>query len=50
MFTGLITDVGTIDRVSSTEAGREFRVRTAFTDLVAGESVAVNGACLTVRP
>lgn len=49
MFTGLITDVGTIDRVSSTEAGREFRVRTAFPDLELGESVAVNGACLTVR-
>jgi riboflavin synthase len=49
MFTGLITDVGTIDRVASTAAGREFRIRTAFTGLVAGESIAVNGACLTVR-
>jgi riboflavin synthase len=49
MFTGLITDVGTIDRVSETNAGREFRVACAFGDLVAGESIAVNGACLTVR-
>lgn len=49
MFTGLITDVGTIDRVSDTEAGREFRVACAFGDLEPGESVAVNGACLTVR-
>lgn len=49
MFTGLITDVGTIDRVATTAAGREFRIRTAFTGLVAGESIAVNGACLTVR-
>ena len=49
MFTGLITDIGTLDRVSTTEAGREFRVCTTFNDLVAGESVAVNGACLTVR-
>ncbi|MBI3792106.1 MAG: riboflavin synthase [Gemmatimonadetes bacterium] len=49
MFTGLITDVGTIDRVASTAAGREFRIRTAFTGLVEGESIAVNGACLTVR-
>lgn len=49
MFTGLITDIGTIDRVASTAAGREFRVRSAFTGLVAGESIAVNGACLTVR-
>ncbi len=49
MFTGLITDLGTIDRVSATAAGREFRVRTAFRDLVEGESIALNGACLTVR-
>ncbi|MGH7654116.1 MAG: riboflavin synthase [Gemmatimonadaceae bacterium] len=49
MFTGLITDVGTIDRVQSTAAGREFRVRTSYLNLAAGESIAVNGACLTVR-
>ena len=49
MFTGLITDVGTIERVSATAAGREFRVRCAYGDLAPGESVAVNGACLTVR-
>ncbi len=49
MFTGLITDVGTIDRVAVTAAGREFRVRSSFERLVAGESIAVNGACLTVR-
>lgn len=49
MFTGLIADVGTIDRVSATEAGREFRVRCALADLAAGESVALNGACMTVR-
>ncbi len=49
MFTGLITDVGTIDQVAATAAGREFRVRTAFAKLVEGESIAVNGACLTVR-
>jgi riboflavin synthase len=49
MFTGLVTDVGTLDRVQSTDAGREFRIRTSFTKLSAGESIAVNGACLTVR-
>ena len=49
MFTGLITDVGTIDRVQSTAAGREFRVRSSYLNLAAGESIAVNGACLTVR-
>ncbi|MBI2795676.1 MAG: riboflavin synthase [Gemmatimonadetes bacterium] len=49
MFTGLVTDVGTIDRVTDTAAGREFRVRASYTGLVAGESIALNGACLTVR-
>jgi riboflavin synthase len=49
LFTGLITDVGRIDRVSETEAGRELRVSCRFSDLRPGESVALNGACLTVR-
>jgi riboflavin synthase len=49
MFTGLITDVGTIDRVQTTDAGREFRIRTTYLDLKPGESIAVSGACLTVR-
>ena len=49
MFTGLVTDVGTIERVSDAPAGRELRVRTAFDRLVDGESIALNGACLTVR-
>jgi riboflavin synthase len=49
MFTGLVTAIGTIDRVRETEAGREFRVRCDFTGVVAGESIALNGACLTVR-
>lgn len=49
MFTGLIDDVGTIDRVRQSEAGKEFRVATRYTELVEGESIALNGACLTVR-
>jgi riboflavin synthase len=49
MFTGLIDEVGTIDRVADTDAGREFRIRCGYESLIAGESVAVNGACLTVR-
>jgi riboflavin synthase len=48
MFTGLVDDVGTIDRVADTPAGREFVIRSRYDDLVHGESVAVNGACLTV--
>jgi riboflavin synthase len=49
MFTGLINDVGTIESVVQSPAGRSFRVRCRYTDLAVGESVAVNGACLTVR-
>ncbi|MBL0171484.1 MAG: riboflavin synthase [Gemmatimonadaceae bacterium] len=49
MFTGLVDDVGTIDQVALTPAGREVRIRSRYRDLADGESVAVNGACLTVR-
>ena len=48
MFTGLIDDVGTVTRVSDSPAGRELRVACGYDSLVAGESIAVNGACLTV--
>ena len=49
MFTGLVDDVGVVERVERTEAGRELRIRTRYTGLADGESIAVNGACLTVR-
>lgn len=49
MFTGLVEGIGTIESVSDTDAGREFRVRCPWYDLQLGESVALNGACLTVR-
>ena len=49
MFTGLVDAVGTIDRVTETSVGREFLIRSHYDDLADGESVAVNGACLTVR-
>lgn len=51
MFTGLVDDVGTIERVATTATGggRELRIRCRYDDLRPGESIAVNGACLTVR-
>lgn len=49
MFTGLVDDVGTLDRAWVTEAGTEFRIRCRYDDLALGESVAVSGVCLTVR-
>lgn len=51
MFTGLIEDVGIL--VSRTETGRDGKlaVKTALpsAEIAVGESVAVNGACLTVE-
>lgn len=48
MFTGLVDDVGEITHVADTGAGRELRISTRYDDLADGESIAVNGACLTV--
>jgi len=49
MFTGLVDDVGLITAVGDGAAGRELRVRCGYSDLVDGESIALNGVCLTVR-
>lgn len=49
MFTGLVDDIGVIERVDGTDAGREFRVRCRYDDLLHGESIALDGVCLTVR-
>ena len=49
MFTGLVDDVGTIDDMTDEPAGRRFRIRSRYEALVDGESIAVSGACLTVR-
>src|SRR6476661_1749858 len=49
MFTGLIEAVGTIGAIANGPAGRELYIRSAYSGLVDGESIAVNGVCLTVR-
>ena len=49
MFTGIIDDIGTIERAADGPAGRELRVRSSYADLAAGESIALDGVCLTVR-
>jgi len=49
MFTGIIDDIGIIERAQDTEAGRELMVRCAYLGLAAGESIALDGVCLTVR-
>lgn len=49
MFTGLVQDVGRVEQLRITPAGRELRLRCRYDDLAEGESIALNGACLTVR-
>src|SRR4051812_5543153 len=49
MFTGLIEEVGTILGVASGPAGRELSIGSGYSGLVDGESIAINGVCLTVR-
>jgi riboflavin synthase len=49
VFTGLIDDVGRIESAARSAAGLELRVRCSYADLHSGESIALNGACLTVR-
>lgn len=49
MFTGLITAIGEIREASETDVGRELVVAAPYEGVVVGESIAVNGACLTVR-
>jgi riboflavin synthase len=46
VFTGLVADLGTVAEVDASQAGARLTVRTAL-ELSEGDSVAVNGVCLT---
>ncbi len=49
MFTGLIETVGRVERVTGRQGNRVFTIQCGFAgELKLGESVAVNGCCLTV--
>lgn len=49
MFTGLIEATGRVERLDGRDDGRRLQVSVPFaSDLADGESVAVNGVCLTV--
>src|SRR5438874_1318079 len=50
MFTGLVEALGTVRRVVSTGAGKDLVLAAPglANELALGESVAINGACLTV--
>lgn len=50
MFTGLIQDCGTIESISDQATGRQLAVATRLAEqLGLGDSVSVNGVCLTVE-
>jgi riboflavin synthase len=49
MFTGIVQELGTVETVERSDAGARLRVAAALASEVRrGESVAVDGACLTV--
>src|SRR5947207_8913987 len=48
MFTGIVDSVGSIDSVRQNN-GAELRIKAPYRGLKKGESVAVNGACLTIE-
>jgi riboflavin synthase len=49
MFTGIIATVGSIRAVRAAATGLELDLTTPWMDLVEGESVAVDGVCLTAK-
>lgn len=49
MFTGIVRELGEVERIERGEGGARLRIRAALTgELRPGDSVAVSGACLTV--
>jgi len=48
VFTGLIADIGTVERIDAAAEGARLRVKTRLAaEIAEGDSIAVNGACLT---
>lgn len=50
MFTGLIESRGCVVDLNDLPSGRRLVIQSDFESLEAGESIAVNGVCLTVLP
>jgi len=49
MFTGLIEQVGTVERLERGDDGLSIHIACALDPFALGESIAVNGTCLTVK-
>ncbi len=48
MFTGIITNLGQLIKKEHISTDLRFTIRADFTDLELGESIAINGVCLTL--
>lgn len=48
MFTGIVSAVGSVRRAEPRDGGLDLTIAAPWTDLELGESIAVDGACLTV--
>jgi riboflavin synthase len=48
MFTGIVTAVGTVTEARADHGGRALVIKAPYRGITPGESVAVDGACLTV--
>lgn len=49
MFTGIVSEVGTVKKITELDGGRQLSVKASFIeDVHVDESIAVNGVCLTV--
>jgi riboflavin synthase len=49
MFTGIVSAVGSVRETKALNGGLEMAIAAPYPDLVPGESLAVDGACLTVE-
>jgi riboflavin synthase len=48
MFTGLVEQLGKVESAEDRRGQRKVQIQTKYNDLQSGESVSVNGVCLTV--
>ncbi len=49
MFTGIIEGTGVVTDATASEGGRRLRIAADVSDLSGGQSIAINGVCLTVE-
>jgi riboflavin synthase len=49
MFTGIVSDVGVVRKAMRVDGSVELTIASSYRDIEQGESIAVDGACLTVE-